>query len=255
MLFSTPSAGFGASRGEAGRAHSLPGSFFLPSESWVGGGQGRGQHFQEGVEVSAAEPSVPSLAKGCHKEAEEATSWRARWVDLSGRSAELRSCRVRRKTGRRWILSSKVWGTCVLGLHVLPRLVCAQSHSRVRLLQTCFCQRLSRTRWEDGQEAAPLGQRAAVCTRDGLRAGRSDWKPERGSGILWLQFSCLTHSRVYDSYWKASKSTKINSSESWPAKPQAGDHSFSPEIRKVPKLLICKHVKSCPGFGDIFIVV
>ena len=107
MLFSTPSAGFGASQGEAGRAHSPPGSFFLPSESWVGGGQGRGQHFQEGVEktatqVSAAEPSVPSLAKGCYKEAEEATSWRARWVDLSGRSAELQSCRVRRKTdGRR----------------------------------------------------------------------------------------------------------------------------------------------------------
>ena len=60
---------------------------------------------------------------------------------------------------------------------------------------------------------------------------------------------------LYDSCWKASKSTKINSSESWPAKPLAGDYSFSPEISKVPKLLICKYVKSCPDFGDIFVVV
>lgn len=45
---------------------------------------------------------------------------------------------------------------------------------------------------------------------------------------------------------------KMNSSERWFAKPQAGEHIFPPEINKVPKLLVYKQVKSCPGCGDIF---
>ena len=102
-----------------------------------------------------------------------------------------------------------------------------------------------RPRWDRGQLSAP----GTGCVQAGVTGNQSAAVVSCG-----CSFPVSPTQEFYDSCWKASKSTKINSSESWPAKPQAGDHSFSPEIRKVPKLLICKHVKSRPGFGDILLL-
>ena len=185
-FFSTPSAGL----------HSPPGSFFLPSESAGGGGQGRGQHFQEGVErtatqCSAAKSSAPSLARWHYKEAEEATSWRGRWVDLSGRGTELQSCRVRRKTeGHSWILSSEVWGTCVLGLRIPPLLVCAHtvvSDSADVLLPT------SRRDSMRGRSGSSPAGREGSCPHQGQAERRPEWLEARA--LQWYLVAAVFLSR------------------------------------------------------------